>query len=490
MYIDECPLVSVFILCYNHEKYVAESIESVINQTYKNIEIIIVDNASIDNSRTIIESYVMKDNRIKFFPMEYNSFVSAGCNFGIKQCSGEYICGLSADDFFELNKIEIQLEYMLSNKLSNTFTWVKVVNDDNEELFGHWIEGLFNRVFLSNEVEKIFITQGNTICAITWMFHKSMFEKYGYFDHRLLQTQDFDLWLRIIKNEKINIMTQKLACYRVRDDGNNLSINMDHKASIRSWFEATYYIRHILDFDLGLLSEAIGKVCNEENKYINLFEYYRTNNLVPYAVAVVYSMYEKLGPDFKFPSSVYSDFFSIYSTYDFMNASGNSFFNLETQLFFSRNENFTEKESIKFSISNIDSMKEFIFDLSNLESLKNLRLDPLNEVCIVEIEKITLITLNNDFLDIQEYIDSNAFFSQEKIYFFDHDDPQFYFTNLKNINLNDVKELRVLIRYLHIGKNAYSECVKKKNEIIDEQNHKLESIKLKNIIKKLVGISK
>lgn len=480
------PLVSIFILCYNHEKYVAESIESVINQTYKNIEIIIVDNASTDNSKAIIESYVMKDNRIKFFPMEYNSFASAGSNFAIKQCSAEYICGLSADDYFELNKVEIQLKYMLSNKLSNTFTWVRVVNDDNEELFEHSISNLFNRDFLPNEIEKIFIIQGNTICAITWMFHKSIFEKYGYFDHRLLQTQDFDLWLRIIKNEKINMLTQKLACYRVRDDGNNLSVNMNDKASIRSWFEIIYCVRHIIDFNLELLSEAIGKTCNEENKYINLFEYYRTNNLIPYAVAVIYSMYEKLGPNFKFPSSVYSDFFSIYSTYDFMNASKNSFLNLETQLFFSRNEDFTEKESIKFSISCIDNIQEFIFDLSDLEFLKNLRLDPLNEVCIVEVQKITLITLNNDFLDIQEYIDSNAFFSQEKIYFFDHDDPQFYFTNLNNINLNKVKELKVLIRYLHIGKNAYSECIKKKNEIIDELNHKLESIKLKNRIKNII----
>lgn len=453
------PLVSIFILCYNHEKYVAESIESVINQTYKNIEIIIVDNASTDNSKAIIESYVMKDNRIKFFPMEYNSFASAGSNFAIKQCSAEYICGLSADDYFELNKVEIQLKYMLSNKLSNTFTWVRVVNDDNEELFEHSISNLFNRDFLPNEIEKIFIIQGNTICAITWMFHKSIFEKYGYFDHRLLQTQDFDLWLRIIKNEKINMLAQKLAYYRVRNDGNNLSISIDNKASIRSWFEATYYIRHILDFDLGLLSEAIGKVCNEENKYINLFEYYRANNLIPYAVAVEYSMYEKLGPDFKFPSSVYLDFFSIYSTYDFMNASKNTL-GLDTQLFFSNNKNFDEKKSIKFPVLNNDVIQEFIFDLSKLGSFKNLRLDPLNKVCVVEVEKVKLITLNNDVFDIQKYINSNAFSFREKIYFFDHDDPQFYFMNLSNVNLREVKEIRVSIRYLYIGNEALIECAK------------------------------
>ena len=464
------PLVSIFILCYNHGKYISQAIESVINQTYKNIEIVIVDNASTDNSKSIIESYSRKDTRIKFFPMEHNLFPSAGSNFAIKQCKGDYICALSADDYFELNKVDVQLKYMLSNDLTNTFTWVKVIDDNMKELIGHWADNLFNREFLPNEMEKIFITQGNSICAITWMFKKTMFEKYGYFDHRLLQTQDFDLWLRISKNEKLNLLKKKLTCYRVRDDGNNLSSDKDNNVYLRTSFESTYYIRRILDFDNQLLSEIMGKVCNDENKYKILFDYYKCKNMIPSATAVLYAMYEKLGSNFKFPSSIYSDFFSIYSTYDFMGVLKGRLSTFFIQLYIEKENTFLEENSTKFFIQESNQIQKFEFDLRKHKNITSLRLDPLNDSCIIEIEKIYLILENFDEVNLLPYVLSNNVMYFENKYFFEDSDPQINFIDL-DINLLDPAEkLCIELKYNYISKDALHQCVK---QIMTNKNKKI-----------------
>jgi len=309
------PLISICMLSYNHEQYVAESIESVLTQTYKNIELIIVDNASEDRTKEIIEFYTNKDNRISFYPMEENTFVSYGINYAIQQAKGEFIATLSADDYFEKDKISIQLAYMLKSGITNSFTWINSVNDQGEKIESP-IETQFNQEFTWKSLQKYFLIYGNTLCAVTCIFHKSIFEKYGYFDNRLLQAQDFDLWLRIIKYEPLYILPQQLTNYRVRDDGDNLSINMTTEAKNRSIFETVYFMKHILDFDLDLLTEVVGSKCTVDNKYKMLFEFYKKNEQHMFSTAILFAMYEDLGPQFDFPSEMYKDFFQIYSKHD------------------------------------------------------------------------------------------------------------------------------------------------------------------------------
>ncbi len=310
------PLVSIYIICFNHEKYVAQAIDSVLSQSYKNLELIVVDNNSTDGSRKIIESYRGKDNRINFCFLDENTYVSYASNFAIKQCQGEYICGLASDDYFEKEKIEVQLEYMQKNNFFNCFTWVNTVNDMNTRLVDSQLEKLFNQKYLPSTIKKHFIFQENVLCAATCLLHHSIFDKYGYYDNRLLQSQDHEMWLRIIKNEDINILPIKLTNYRIRDDGENLSINMNEKSINRSRLECIYFGRHVLEFDLNSLSQALEVQCTHENKYKNLFEFYNHNEQPIFASAILFTMYEDLGPQFDFPSKIYKDFFEIYSNYD------------------------------------------------------------------------------------------------------------------------------------------------------------------------------
>jgi glycosyltransferase involved in cell wall biosynthesis len=294
----------------------ARAIESCLNQTYENLEIIIVDNASTDGSCEIIKAYQKKSDKIKFFQLDENRFPSGGTNFAVKQTKGEYVAILSGDDFFQSNKIEVQLNYMLESNLTNSFTWVNVVDDRGENLVGHEMADLFNQNFTNEALKEYFVSKGNALCALTFMFHKDLFEKYGYFDHRLLQLQDFEFWLRIIKHEPIYILPQKLTNYCIRDDTNNLSLGRGKEVVLRSTFEYTHVMRHVVDFDLQTLSNVTGKTCTEENKYKNLFQYYKKEKKFAYANGVLFSLYERLGDDFEFPSSKYKDFFDIYSKHD------------------------------------------------------------------------------------------------------------------------------------------------------------------------------
>ena len=104
------PLVSVIVPCYNHEKYVEETIESIVNQTYENIELIVIDDGSKDASPQIIEELSKKYN-FKFIHRS-NKGLSATLNEGIRLSQGKYISVCASDDKLKLDKIEKQVKFM------------------------------------------------------------------------------------------------------------------------------------------------------------------------------------------------------------------------------------------------------------------------------------------------------------------------------------------------------------------------------------------
>ena len=110
------PKVSIIIPVYNVKPYVAEALDSVINQTYKNLEIIVIDDGSNDGSEKICDEYAKKDNRIKLIHQE-NRGLSAARNTGLDNMSGEYVAFLDSDDVFELEAIEKSLQAMLYNNV-------------------------------------------------------------------------------------------------------------------------------------------------------------------------------------------------------------------------------------------------------------------------------------------------------------------------------------------------------------------------------------
>ena len=102
------PLVSVIINCFNGEQFISKCLYSVINQTYKNLEIIIWNNKSTDNSLEVVRK--INDNRIKIFNSDVHTNISIARNRALNNSKGEYICFLDVDDFWDTNKINKQLK--------------------------------------------------------------------------------------------------------------------------------------------------------------------------------------------------------------------------------------------------------------------------------------------------------------------------------------------------------------------------------------------
>ena len=124
------PKISVIVPIYNAELYLEECIHSVLNQTLRDIELLLIDDGSTDGSFRICEEYSKKDNRVQVFR---NKNVGQGLerNFGVKKAAGEYIAFLDSDDLWKPNKLTRQIDYMLRNNFCLTFTSYEILKDKN-----------------------------------------------------------------------------------------------------------------------------------------------------------------------------------------------------------------------------------------------------------------------------------------------------------------------------------------------------------------------
>ncbi len=203
------PLVSVIVPCYNHEKYIEECLLSILNQTYKNIELIVIDDGSKDNSVHIIKALQARYNFV--FEMQQNAGVSKTLNNAIiKYATGKYIAILASDDYWALNKLEKQIDYFEKNsQFGLVCARAKIVNDQSEIVKDLHPE-LFNGRFSFNE-----IALGKCmIPALTVVIKKDVFDKVGLFDESLA-IEDLDMWLRIANVFAVGFVDDYLGFYRI-----------------------------------------------------------------------------------------------------------------------------------------------------------------------------------------------------------------------------------------------------------------------------------
>lgn len=130
----EQPLVSIIMPSYNSSKFIEASINSVLAQTYINWELLITDDCSKDNSVEIIERFAFKDDRIKLFALHHNVGAAAARNISLDNAQGRFIAFLDSDDVWIPQKLEIQIEYMLKNKLAFTFSDYDIMEEDGTKL--------------------------------------------------------------------------------------------------------------------------------------------------------------------------------------------------------------------------------------------------------------------------------------------------------------------------------------------------------------------
>lgn len=198
----EKPLVSVIISTYNEEKYIIDSIKSILNQDYENIEIIIVDDASTDNTVENIKK--IKNKKIRLYINDVNKKLAHNLNFAISKSNGKYIARMDADDISIKKRIKVQVEYLEKNKdIDIAVSFAKTFGDSN----------IIKRTPCSHEEIRATLLFTNPICHPTVMFRKESIDfKY---DENCIAGQDYELWTRIIDKKKFGVINKVLLNYRV-----------------------------------------------------------------------------------------------------------------------------------------------------------------------------------------------------------------------------------------------------------------------------------
>ena len=243
------PLVSVIMPNYNGGRHIEKTIQSVLLQTYQNLEFIIVDDASTDNSRDIIRSF--SDSRIRLVCKEKNQQICAALNDGIAQAGGRYIARIDSDDKWEPDKLKKQVDFLENNASYDAcFTWAKIIDEYDNVTEDE--DNFFYRLFKqSNKSRQEWIKQlffkGNCLCHPSVLVRTAAVKRLGGYKDSLLQLQDYDMWLRLLKLSNIYVIEEELTCYR-RIEGDNVSISAGSEANnTRCYNETVYMLNDYLD---------------------------------------------------------------------------------------------------------------------------------------------------------------------------------------------------------------------------------------------------
>jgi len=216
------PLVSICIPTFNNADYLRDTISSILNQTYKNIEIIILDNASTDGTEQIVNE-ISKSYDLKYDNNQTNLGAFSNFNKSFKIAKGDYIAIFHSDDIYEKNIIEREMEILLDNEnVGAVFTTGKMING-NDKIIGSFAVPRKLRdktIFDFKEVLTEFLKNGNSfILCPTFMVKKEVIDKCGFYNCINFGTAaDIDLWLRILKDYNIAIINEKLVKRRISDN--------------------------------------------------------------------------------------------------------------------------------------------------------------------------------------------------------------------------------------------------------------------------------
>ena len=158
--------VSVITASYNCAKFIEESIKSVLNQTYDNLELIIVDDCSTDNTEEIVNEYIKKDSRIKFYRLNNNSGAAVARNKGLDEATGRFIAFLDSDDIWDKQKLEKQINFMQTNNYGFSFTSYRLIDENG---------GLLNKeIRVPNEITYKKLLKNTIIGCLTVIIDKEL----------------------------------------------------------------------------------------------------------------------------------------------------------------------------------------------------------------------------------------------------------------------------------------------------------------------------
>jgi len=240
-------LVSICIPTYNAGDFIEETLKSIVNQTYKNIEIIIGDNASSDNTYDIIQKFQKKDSRIKYYKNEINLGYSTNCNKLISIAKGDYVAIYHSDDIYNLEIVEKEVEALEADiNLLGVFAIYDKISEHGEFIKNNKYPIISNekliKVNLDEYVKFVLEKGGSCFCCPTSMIRKDIYDKLNGYDVNLKYIEDQDMWGRILLNGSLGIINEKLLKYRIHTKQGS-SIYLDHERT-----EMAISLKHIKTF--------------------------------------------------------------------------------------------------------------------------------------------------------------------------------------------------------------------------------------------------
>ena len=256
------PAVSVVITCYNYGAYVASCLNSVYSQSYKNYEIIIVNDGSTDNSEEQIKPY-LKNGSIKYIKQENKGQANAK-NKGIQESSGAYIAFLDADDLWAPEKLEKQIPLFQNQKAGVVYSGQKFIDHE-----GKIIPGPPFRKTLIRKSGKITeaLFMDNFVPFSSAVVRKKCFTDFGGFDESLSMGIDWDLWLRISTGYSFEYVDEPLLIYRIGHPG-QMSKNETKRHECSDRIMSKFLEEHPHEISKQLLNDAMSfTYCNRAIYY-------------------------------------------------------------------------------------------------------------------------------------------------------------------------------------------------------------------------------
>ncbi len=254
------PLVSIVIPTYNHANYLGRALQSVLDQTYKNWEAIVIDNHSTDDTSKVVERY--KHPRIKYIKISNQGVIAKSRNAGILAAKGEWIAFLDSDDWWDVDKLRTCAEHF-NNQVDLIYHDLEIMGSARQ---------FFNRkIVKTRKLKKIILidllVNGNAISNSSVIVKKKMLEKINFIDERkaLVGSEDYNTWLKISNlTDQFLYLPKKLGYYLIHDQ----SISQKNMSS--SYQIATNKFLSVLNSEQKIKLDAHIKYLSGRFNYLNL----------------------------------------------------------------------------------------------------------------------------------------------------------------------------------------------------------------------------
>lgn len=262
------PLVSILIPLYNSEKYIAETIETCLNESYENIEIIIVDDGSTDNGLEVAKKYETRYGNIKVFTQK-NSGAPAARNFAFEKSRGDYIQYLDADDLMSENKIASQME--LVEKHGDTHIYSsRFIHFYNSIDDGAYIPKIVDKSYDSGLAWLIASWSGGGFGTVmNWLTPRHLIEKAGLWNENLAKNQDGEFFCRVLLNVRRVIYAEDTIVYYRITGTHSVASQITEKAIESVLYTYGLYEQHTQTIQNPKLTKALAY-----NYLLFMSEYY------------------------------------------------------------------------------------------------------------------------------------------------------------------------------------------------------------------------